>query len=82
MVLCDFEGDSYSGEIDMKGGVSLYGDVGTYLYGDIGSGGSITLYDEDNNFISGDVDKNGKVSLFDNVGNPWYEKIKTSQDRL
>ena len=79
MALYDSERNSYSGEIDSKGGISLYGDDGQYLYGVIGSKGSVTLYDENNNLISGDVDKNGKVFLYDDAGNQWYGKIKTSQ---
>lgn len=77
MVLYDFESNSYTGDVDAKGGISLYGNDGQYLYGEIGSKSTITLYDEDNNFISGDMDKNGKVSLYDDAGNHWYGEIKS-----
>jgi hypothetical protein len=79
MVLYDFESNAYSGDIDSKGGISLYGDEGQYLYGEINRKDAITLYDEDNNCISGDADKNGKVSLYDDAGNPWYGEIRSSQ---
>jgi len=82
LVLYDFENNSYTGEIDSKGGISLYGNDGQYVYGEIDSKGAITLYDEDNNFISGDADKNGNVSLYDDAGNHWYGEIKTSQQEL